>query len=148
MLEKYEVCCGLFHDFDRRAWTTGSPADRLNLLPAALERVLAQEDGKARCLKAVRDLSQAFALPVPHPETARIRGDVSLFQHVPAGLSKRTGPKPKSDDKLDHAVRKIVSRAVASDAAVDIDGVHHRGVHGIEHPKETPIIIGSPRRST
>ncbi len=120
MLEKYEVCCGLFHGFDRSAWTTGSPADRLNVLPAALEHVLAQEDGKARCLKAVRELSQAFALAVPHPETVRIRDDVSLFQHVRAALSKRTGPSPKSDEELDHAVRQIVSRAVASDGVVDI----------------------------
>ena len=120
MLEKYEICCGLFHDFDRSAWTTGTPADRLNLLPAALEHVLAQEDGKARCLKAVRELSQAFALAVPHPETARIRDDVSLFQHVRAALSKRTGSEAKSDEELDHAVRQIVSRAVASDGVVDI----------------------------
>ena len=120
MLEKYEVCCGLFHGFDRSAWVTGSPADRLNLLPAALEHVLAQEDGKARCLQAVRELSQAFALAVPHPETVRIRDDVSLFQHVRAALSKRPGPSPKSDEELDHAVRQIVSRAVASDGVVDI----------------------------
>ena len=120
MLEKYEVCCGLFHGFDRTAWTTGSPADRLHLLPAALEHVLAQEDGKERCLKVVRELSQAFALAVPHPETVRIRDDVSLFQHVRAALSKRTGTSPKSDEELDHAVRQIVSRAVASDGVVDI----------------------------
>ena len=120
MLEKYEVCCGLFHGFDRSAWVTGSPADRLNLLPAALEHVLAQKDGKARCLHAVRELSLAFALAVPHPETVRIRDDVSLFQHVRAALSKRPGPSPKSDEELDHAVRQIVSRAVASDGVVDI----------------------------
>ena len=120
MLEKYEVCCGLFHGFDRSAWTTGSPVARLQLLPAALEHVLAQEDGKARCLKAVRELSQAFALAVPHPETARIRDDVSLFQHVRAALSKRAGPDAKSDEELDHAVRQIVSRAVAPDGVVDI----------------------------
>ena len=120
MLEKYEVCCGLFHGFDRSAWTTGSPTDRLNLLPAALEHVLAQEDGKARCLQAVRELSQVFALAVPHAETVRIRDDVSLFQHVRAALSKRTGPSAKSDEELDHAVRQIVSRAVASDGVVDI----------------------------
>ena len=101
LLEKYEVCCGLFHGFDRSAWTTGSAADRLNLLPAALEHVLAQEDGKARCLMAVRELSQAFALAVPHRETVRIRDDVSLFQHIRAALSKRTGPGPKSDEELD-----------------------------------------------
>ena len=120
MLEKHEICCGLFHGFDRSAWTNGSPAERLQLLPAALEHVLAQEDGKARCLRAVRELSQAFALAVPHPETVRIRDDVSLFQHVRAALSKRVGPDEKSDEELDHAVRQIVSRAVAPDGVVDI----------------------------
>ena len=120
MLEKYEVCCGLFHGFDRTAWTNGSPSERLHLLPAALEHVLAQEDGKARCLKAVRELTQAFALAVPHPEAIRIRDDVSLFQHVRAALSKRTGPDAKSDEELDHAVRQIVSRAVAPEGMMDI----------------------------
>ena len=120
LLEKYEVCCGLFHGFDRAVWTNGSPAERLQLLPAALEHVLVQEDGKARCLKAVRELSQAFALAVPHPETVRIRDDVALFQHVRAALSKRVGPDAKSDEELDHAVRQIVSRAVAPDGVVDI----------------------------
>ena len=120
MLEKYEVCCGLFHGFDRSAWKNGSPADRLQLLPAAMEHVLAQKDGKTRCLRAVRELSQAFALAVPHPETIRIRDDVSLFQHVRAALSKRVGPEAKSDEELDHAVRQIVSRAVTPDGVVDI----------------------------
>ena len=120
MLEKYEVCYGLFHGFDRSAWADGSPAERLQLLPAAMEHVLAQEDGKARCLQAVRELSQAFALAVPHPETVRIRDDVSLFQHVRAALSKRVGPDARSDEELDHAVRQIVSRAVAPDGVVDI----------------------------
>ena len=120
MQEKYEVCCDLFHGFDRSAWAGGSPAERLQLLPAALEHVLAQEDGKTRCLKAVRELSQAFALAVPHPETVRIRDDVSLFQHVRAALSKRTGPDAKSDEELDHAVRQIVSRAVAPAGVLDV----------------------------
>ena len=120
MLEKYEVCCDLFHGFDRSAWADGSPAERLQLLPAAMEHVLAQEDGKTRCLGSVRELSQAFALAVPHPETVRIRDDVSLFQHVRAALSKRVGPDAKSDEELDHAVRQIVSRAVAPDGVVDI----------------------------
>ena len=120
MLEKYEVCCGLFHGFDRSAWTNGSPTDRLQLLPAALEHLLAQEDGKARCLNAVRELSQALALAVPHLETVRIRDDVSLFQHVRAALSKRTGSDVRSDEEMDHAVRQIVSRAVAPDGVLDI----------------------------
>ena len=67
MLEKYEVCCALFHGFDRAKWTTGAQRERWTVLPAAQEHVLAQEDGKERCLNAVRELSQAFALAVPPP---------------------------------------------------------------------------------
>src|SRR5690606_15513139 len=62
MIEKYEICCGLFHGFDWSRWTNGKPQDRLSLLPAAQEHILKQEDGKARLLRAVTDLSQAFAL--------------------------------------------------------------------------------------
>ena len=95
MLEKYEVCCALFHGFDWSKWTTGNPQERLNLLPAVQEHVLAHEDGKERCMNAVRELSQAFALAVPHPETFRIRDDVGFFQAVRAALSKRaTGEAP------------------------------------------------------
>src|SRR5258708_19183712 len=48
MLAKYEVCLGLFHGFDRSPWLTGTPAQRLSLLPAAQEHILAQKDGKSR----------------------------------------------------------------------------------------------------
>ena len=120
MLEKYEVCCALFHGFDRTKWTGGTPRERLGLLPAAQERILAQEDGKERCLNAVRELSQAFALSVPHPETTRIRDDVGFFQAARAALSKRAAGAARSEEDLDLAVRQIISRAVASEGVMDI----------------------------
>ncbi len=120
MLEKYEVCCALFHGFDWSKWTTGNAQERLGLLPAAQERVLAQEDGKERCLQAVRELSQAFALAAPHPETFRIRDDVGFFQAVRAALSKRAAGEARSEEDLDLAVRQIISRAVAPEGMLDI----------------------------
>ena len=119
MLEKYEVCCALFHGFDWSLWTTGTPQERLNLLPTAQEHVLAQPDGKERYLAAVRELSQAFALAVPHPETTRIRDDVGFFQAVRAALSK-SATEVRTDEDLDLAVRQIISRAVASEGVMDI----------------------------
>ncbi len=35
MLEKYEVCCALFHGFEWSKWTAGNAQERLGLLPAA-----------------------------------------------------------------------------------------------------------------
>ncbi len=120
MLEKYEVCGALFHGFDRSAWTVGTPPQRLALLPAAQEHVLRQDNGKERCQRAVRELSQAFALAVPHSEALRIRDDVAFFQAVQAVLAKRAPGEARPEEELDHAVRQIISRAVAPEGVVDI----------------------------
>ena len=120
MLEKYEVCCGLFHGFDWSKWTSGTPQERLGLLPAAQEHILRQENGKDRCLRAVRELSQAFALAVPHDEALRIRDDVAFFQAVQSVLAKRAPGDARPEEELDHAVRQIISRAVAPEGVVDI----------------------------
>jgi type I restriction enzyme R subunit len=120
MQVKYEVCEGLFHGFDRSKWTTGKPAERLGLLPKAQEHILAQENGKDRYLSAVRDLSRAFALAVPHQEALRIRDDVAFFQVIQAVLAKRAPGDARPQEELDHAVRQIISRAVAPEGVVDI----------------------------
>ena len=119
MQEKYEVCCGLLYGFDWSAWT-GSPAQRLELLPPAQEHVLAQENGKERFVGVVRELEQAFALAVPHEETTRIRDDVAFFQSVRSALAKRSAGEVQTDEELDLAVRQIISRAVAPEGVVDI----------------------------
>src|SRR5579883_986816 len=120
MLEKYEVCRGLFFGFDWSRWTTGTPRDRLSLLPAAQEHILAQENGKARLLAAVTALSRAFALAVPHDAALRIRDDVGFFQAVRAVLAKTAPVESRTDAELDHAIRQIISRAVVSEEVVDI----------------------------
>jgi len=120
MLEKYEVCCGLFHRFDWTKWLSGTPQERLGVLPAAQEHILALDDGKNRLLRAVTELSQAFALAVPHEDALRIRDDVGFFQAVRAVLAKNVPGERKTDEELDHAIRQIVSKAVASDQVVDI----------------------------
>ena len=120
MLEKYEVCRALFHGFDYSGWIDGTQAERLSLLPAAQEHILARENGKERCLNAVRELSQAFALAVPHEEAMRIRDDVAFFQAVRSVLAKRAPSDARTEEKVDMAIRQIVSRAVASEGVVDI----------------------------
>lgn len=120
MLEKHEICCALFHGFDRARWKSARPEDQVRVIPEAQEYVLAQENGKDRFTAAVRDLSQAFALAVPHQEAMRIRDDVAFFQAVRAALIKRAPGEPRPEEELDLAIRQIVSRAVASNGMVDI----------------------------
>ena len=120
MMEKYEICCAMMHGFDWSNWTEGSPAERLGLLPPAQEHILAQDEGKARWDKAVKEVSQAFALCAASDEATEIRDDISFFQAVRAALVKPSGER-KTDDQLDAAVKQLVSKAVAtSDEVIDI----------------------------
>jgi len=129
MLAAHERCCEVFTKssgapaeapFDWSHWKTGTPQQRLSLLPTAQERVLKAKDGKAVFLLAVKELSQAFALAVPHEETLRIRDDVGFFQAVRAALTKFIGEKQRSPEDVELALRQLVSRAVASEEVLDI----------------------------
>ncbi|MDI9425860.1 MAG: DUF3387 domain-containing protein, partial [Spirochaetota bacterium] len=120
MLERYEVCCGIFHGFDWSAWKTGGPQERLSVLPAAQEHVLSQDDGKNRLVTAVGELSKAFALAVPHEKALEIRDDVAFFQAVRSVLTKSTGDGRRSPEEIELAIRQIVSKAVSSDEVIDI----------------------------
>jgi type I restriction enzyme R subunit len=120
MRREYEVCCGLFHGFDWSAFSRGTAAERVCVLPAAQEHILALKDGKQRLQDAVYSLSRAFALAVPSDEAMGIIDDVAFFQAVRAVLAKGAVGESRPSEDLDHAIRQIVSRAVASDQIIDI----------------------------
>ena len=120
MLEKYEICCGLFHGFDWTPWVTGNTEDRIRLLPSAQEHILAQKDGKERLLGVVTELSKAFALAVPDEKTTEIRNDVAFFQAVRGVLAKPSTAEESQTQTAEQAIKQLVSKAVVSEGVVDI----------------------------
>lgn len=60
------------------------------------------------------------SLAVPHGNAIRIRDDLQFFQAVQSVLAKRIDTQRRTGDELDHAVRQIVSKAVAADEVIDI----------------------------
>ena len=101
----------------------GSPARRRNGWPCCRRRrntSWPRRTVKIGYLGAVRELSQAFALAVPHEAALHIRDEVAFFQAVRSVLAKRTPGDARPEEELDHAVRQIVSRAVASEGVIDI----------------------------
>jgi len=121
LLEKYEIVCSLFDDFDWAPYFHGSSSERLAIIPMAMEHILSLEDGKVRLLHHVTELSKAFALAAPHPAALKIQDDVGFFQAVRAGFVKTTEHRDdRTREDLDHAVRQIISNAVAPQGVVDI----------------------------
>ena len=120
LLEKHEIVKAMLHGFDYSSFFTGTPGERMRVVPAAMEHVLSLEEGKPRFMKAVSDLSKAFALAVPHEKALAIQDQVGFFQAVRAAFVKNTEGNGKRPEDLDLAIQQIVSRAVSSDQVVDI----------------------------
>ena len=121
MLEKYEICRGLFHGFDWSRWTTGTPRAAAGAAAGRAGAHPAQEDGKDRLLEGRdRAVARRSRWPCRTTRRWRIRDDVGFFQAVRAVLAKTRAGERQADDELDHAIRQIVSRAVASDEVIDI----------------------------
>ena len=118
--EKYEICRDLLHGFDFSSWQLGDDEKQLAILTGAQEHILAQPDGKERLSKVVTELSAAFALAVPSEEALAIRDDVAFFQMVKAVLNKSIDREAKSFDDMEHAIRQLISKAVATDQVVDV----------------------------
>jgi type I site-specific restriction-modification system R (restriction) subunit len=121
MLEKFEVAKSMLHGFDWSAWHTGTPTQRLALLPAAQEHILNLEDGKKRFVKIIVDLSKMFALCAASDQAAKIRDDIAFLQAVQAALAKRSAANGRSPEDIDAAVRQLVAKAiVANDGISDV----------------------------
>ncbi len=118
MLEKHGIACDLLHGFKWDKWTSGKPVERLALIPAGQEHILAQDDGKKRFVQVVTELSRAFALCAASDEATEIRDDVSFFQAIQAALNKKFGENRKSPEQIDAAIRQLVSQAITTDGQI------------------------------
>ena len=118
MLEKHGIACNLMHGFKWNKWTSGKPTERLQLIPAGLEHILAQEDGKQRWVQVVTELSRAFALCAASDEAAEIRDDVSFFQALQAALNKQVSHNRNTPEQIDAAIRQLVSKAITTEGQV------------------------------
>ena len=121
LLEKYEVCRDLFHGYDWSKWTAVNGQQRLSMLKEASQFILEMEGGKDRLMKAVADVSAAFALAGAHEAAIRIRDDIGFFQAVRAAVAKATMTgSGKSPDELDSAIQQLVSKAILPGGVIDI----------------------------
>ncbi len=123
LVEKIEVARGMLHGFDYQDFET----DAFDLLPGACDHILGLRsdsrgrDGKGRFSDCIVAMTKAYALCGTLDEALAFREEVAFFQAIKAALTKSsTATKKISDEQREHALRQIVSSAVASDEVIDI----------------------------
>jgi type I restriction enzyme R subunit len=121
MLEKYEIVRGILYGYDYLSHVYGHTDNPMVGIAETMEYILSLENGKERYLKAVSELTKAFALSVPNERALKIRDEVGFFQQVRSVLAKSTTiESEQQNEQMETAIRQLVSRSVVSDEVVDI----------------------------
>lgn len=125
-LDALDVARTQFHGFDYSQALGGTPAERLRLLPSALDHILQCDRlGEGGAVKRFNDamaaLVKAFKLASGSPQATDHTEEVAFFSAVRAGLEKvGAAPLGRSSRNPDFAIQQLVNRAVASTEVVDI----------------------------
>jgi type I restriction enzyme R subunit len=109
------VARDLLHPED---WS-GFKTNALQLIPACMNQILEQEDGKKRYCDTVLQMTKAFALCGTLDEALQLSPEVAFHQAVRAPLVKGgSGDKPPGDPEFQ--LQQLLSQAVVGDGVQDI----------------------------
>jgi type I restriction enzyme R subunit len=125
MLAAFEKLRSFFHGCDYESALDADPNAVLSVYLMSIDHVLAQEDGWKRLRTLVKQLSAAFALAVPLPETDDVGEHLAFFQRVAAMIRKRLADESSQhvsarQRDIDAAVRQVIGGAVDADNVIDL----------------------------
>ena len=114
---KLDVCKSIMHGFDYSDFERNT----LKLLAGAMNHVMEEPDGKKRFDRAALALSKSFSLCSTHDEANQYKEEVAFFETIRAAIKKSTFANKKLDgDKVQHALRQVVSKAIVTGEIVDV----------------------------
>jgi type I restriction enzyme R subunit len=121
MEEKLEVVQAMYHGFAYDHYHAAGTSQKLALILSAEEHILDLPDGKKRYINEVTDLSQAFAIAIPHERALDVKEEVAFFQAVKARLAKfdSTG-SGRIDEEIETTIRQVIDKALVSEQVIDV----------------------------
>ena len=129
MQAAFEKLRGFFHGCDYEQALDAKPQAVLLVYLRAIDHVFGQNDGWKRLRTLVKELSEAFALAVPRPETEAITAHLAFFQRVVAMIRNRLaddtggGAGHARQRDIDAAVRQVIGGAIDADEVIDLFAV-------------------------
>lgn len=129
MQAAFEKLRSFFHGCSYEQALDAAPQSSLAVYLCAVDHVFGQDEGWKRLRTLVKELSAAFALAVPRPETEAITPHLAFFQRVVAMIRKRladddeAGAGSARQRDIDVAVRQVIGGAVDADEVIDLFAV-------------------------
>ncbi len=117
LLEKIDIVHGMLHEFDYSDFETKA----LELLPGAMNHILALEDGKKRFLDVMAAITKAYTLCGTMAEAESLKKEVAFLSAVKAAISKFTSiDKRRENEDKNTALKEIIDNAIVADGVSDV----------------------------
>lgn len=117
LLEKMDIVHGMFHGFDYSEFETKA----LQLLPGAMNHILALDDGKKRFLDVMAAITKAFVLSGTIDEADALKKEIAFLSAIKAAISKFTSiDKRRTDEDKNTALKQIIDNAIVADGVSDV----------------------------
>ena len=128
MQAAFEKLSAFFHGCDYEQALRAEPGHVLTVYLQTIDHVFGQDDGWKRLRTLVKELSEAFALAVPRPETEQIAPYLAFFQRIVVMIRKRLaddtgGAATGRQRDINNAVRQVIGGAVEADTVIDLFAV-------------------------
>ena len=129
MQSAFEKLRGFFHGCDYDQALQAKPEQVLQIYLRTIDHVFGQDDGWKRLRTLVKELSAAFALAVPRPETESIAPHLAFFQRTVVMIRKRladdagSGVAHGRQRDINAAVRQVIGGAVDAAEVIDLFAV-------------------------
>lgn len=137
LMTSLDVMRDMFHDIDYQTALAGAPADRIRILPIAIEHALTlpvfDKEGrpieggdrklsKKRFMTAASRLVTAFRIASGASETETVKEEVSFFAAIQAAIRKMDAASSsgRAAEDTEFAIAQLINRAVGSTEVVDI----------------------------
>ncbi|MCG7932639.1 MAG: type I restriction endonuclease subunit R [Candidatus Thiodiazotropha lotti] len=117
LLEEMDKLRGMLHGFDYSRYET----EALQLLPGAMNYIMAQDDGKKRFLDRMAVVRTAYTLSGTLDEVEPLRKEIAFFSAVKAAITKFTTiDKKRSEEEKHSALKQIIDNAIVAEGVADV----------------------------
>jgi type I restriction enzyme, R subunit len=110
MQAAFEKLRGFFHGCDYEQALDATPGEVLPVYLRAIDHTFGQNDGWKRLRTLVKELSAAFALAVPRPETEAITPHLAFFQRAVAMIRKRLAENESAREAMQSDTLRLMAR--------------------------------------
>ena len=132
LLTQLDIMRSMFHEISYMDAVNGSAADRIRVLPSAIEHALTlkidgkepkdRQASKKRFMNAVTGLVKAFRIASGSSEASEAKDEVGFFIAVQAAIRKMdtSSRSGRTAEAAELAIAQLLNRAVASTEVIDI----------------------------